>query len=71
MRSDDDKLTFADRIVLELLNGMISNDKHFIHYEIGAMSGTQGANSDGMEEIIRTCYKIADLVRKVRLSAFE
>lgn len=84
---DDEKpFDLRDRIALEILNGIISNPVdinrstisdliHYITYtnDCDDMSAKkqQEYAAKSFEKLIRGCYKVADIVRKVRLSTFE
>lgn len=49
---------------------------HYIHYDNESISdGERKKAQEGaakrIEKLIRSCYKVADIMRKVRLSTFE
>ena len=76
---DDEKpLELRDRIALELLNGLISNGNsnndtlsELQHYICHEDKGVRKTTEKKFEHWIRSCYKVADIMRKVRLSTFE
>ena len=83
---DDEKpLDLRDKIALELLNGIISsgNDKSksVVNDITEYLLYGKSINREDLawrqsavlrlEHVIRSCYVVADIVRKVRLSSFE
>lgn len=73
-----------DRIAIEVLNGIISGSGKdssirsdvisYLNYESEdkrIQEDQQELAKDRIEKLIRGCYKVADIMRKVRLSAFE
>jgi CRISPR/Cas system-associated endonuclease Cas3-HD len=83
---DEKPLDLRDKIAIEVLNGVISNSKenndsisdllYYMTYAInrpGDLSAqkTQEEAQKKFEKIIRNCYKIADIMRKVRLQVFD
>jgi hypothetical protein len=81
---DEKSFDMRDRIALEVLNGIISNAKdsdlvkeltQYLTYssetDVSTRKEVEAACSKKIERIVRNCYKVADIVRKVRLSSFE
>lgn len=86
MSDEEEKpLDLRDKIALEVLNGLISHSKndtgnliadifHYINYrseDVRYMNKIRKDSSERLERAVRACYKVADIVRKVRLSSFE
>lgn len=84
--SDEEKpLDLRDKLALEILNGLLANDPTYYSTNMGNVLGV-GANIHHYhkssfepdkekarlqaEELIRTAYMMADVMRKVRLTAF-
>jgi hypothetical protein len=74
---DDEKsFDLRDRIALELLNGLLSSgDKNLPDFHGYIMEHVDGHLEPWRirrtEKMVRACYDLADIIRKVRLSAFE
>jgi hypothetical protein len=86
-KMDDERpFDLRDKLAIEILNGVLSHSKsdtgniisnvvHYISYD----SESDGQDKRRIEEVaakqiertIRACYKVADIMRRVRLSAFE
>jgi len=75
--SDDKPLDLRDKLAIEILNGILASDKghdraadiiNYINHEND--NWHQGA-VERTEKIVRNCYKVADIIRKIRLSTFE
>ncbi len=76
--SDEKELDLRDKIALEILNGILSNAsdnnsmvvadvRFYINHKDASIRDTA---AERMEDLIRSCYRLADIVRKVRLTAF-
>ena len=72
---DDEKpFDLRDRLAIEVLNGILSNSQNqrlipdMLHY---IADGKYEEANERVEKVIRACYRVADMIRKVRLSAFE
>lgn len=75
---DDEKpFELRDKLAVEILNGILSSEQggdrvaDIIYYvncddENGARRAVER-----MEKVICSCYRVADIMRKVRLSTFE
>lgn len=74
---DDKPIDLRDKLAIEILNAILSSDKGQDHADdiIQYINNENDKWHDGaverMEKIIRNCYKVADIMRKVRLSTFE
>ena len=77
---DDEKpLDLRDKLAMEILNGILSNGSAKSAYNVEDIIIYSGLKDQTvreaalvrMEQIIRYCYKVADIIRKVRLTAFE
>lgn len=75
---DEEKpFDLRDRIAMEILNGVLSNDHGKNRAEdIDRFLDNEDTDwgkdtPKRVERLIRNCYRVADIVRKVRLSAFE
>ena len=84
--SDDDKpLDLRDKLALEILNGLLAGDPTYCSKHSGAIKGVgasitfynslknprdQEEAKKKAEHLIRTSYMMADIMRKVRLTAF-
>lgn len=70
--NEEKDFDLRDKIVCELLNGALAagkdNDssREILFYMAGNIS-----NESRIENMIRSCYRIANIMRKVRLVAFE
>lgn len=87
LMDDEKPFDLRDRIAIEVLNGLVSNanardgnDTYrdilyyltYSHsYEDSSAREQQRCAEQRFERIIRNCYKVADIMRKVRLSTFE
>lgn len=76
--SEDDERPFdiRDRIALEILGAVISNsEKTQAASDVNELSSPESHWRRGaqtrLETLVRNCYKLATIVRKVRLSTFE
>ena len=75
---DDEKpLDLRDKLAMEVLNGLLSSGKDQsdvfmsnITYYLHNPDYEKGTSLE-IEKTIRSCYKVADIIRKVRLTAFE
>ena len=84
--SDEEKpLDLRDKLAIEILNGLISGDIQFYgmggttprsvaqhiysYYDSDSVSDKEEAQRQS-ERLIRTAYMMADVMRKVRLTAF-
>jgi hypothetical protein len=76
---DDEKpFELRDRIALEILNGIIGNSsknniaiQNLLFYINHPDRQVCDGSEKDFEQLIRSCYKVADIMRKVRLSTFE
>jgi hypothetical protein len=73
---DEKPFDLRDRIALEILGAAISNSgKTQPAADLDHLSSSEGHWREGarerLETLVRSCYKIADIARKVRLSTFE
>jgi hypothetical protein len=78
---DDKPFDLRDRIALEILNGLISHSRNSLDHADFAQEimdnighsdkGVRDGAAKRIEHRIRSCYKVADIMRKVRLSTFE
>jgi hypothetical protein len=74
---DDEKpFDLRDKIALEVLNGILSNSKNekarVFLYELSNLDdGRKKYAEEEVRLLIRNCYKVAEIVRKVRLTTFE
>lgn len=82
--SDEEKpLDLRDKLALEILNGLLSHSKndvgslirdivYHLNYdgEGPAAVVTREQAAERIEEVVRSCYKVADIMRRVRLTAF-
>jgi hypothetical protein len=69
---DDKPLDLRDKFALDILNGILSNDK--ISNWSTIFNGdyyTHTLNDEQLMELVRTAYKISDMMRKVRIGSFE
>ncbi len=81
MAEENDKLTLRDKLAVEVLNGMLANEKvatnktvDFISYGLNYEewnAPNRRLAEQQMTQLIRAAYKIADIIRKVRLTTFE
>jgi len=74
---DEKPFDLRDKIALEILNGILCNEKGkeatsdiVSHLDCENQSWREVAQIR-LEHLIRNCYKVADIVRKVRLATFE
>ena len=79
---DEKPLDLRDRLAIEVLNGVISNRKsddvikdilHFITYndsDVATRERVEENATKRIEKVIRNCYKVADIMRKIRLESF-
>lgn len=74
---DDDKFDLRDKLAIEILNAVLSSEKGnervqdiTIYLSSETKSWAEGAH-ERLDRLIRSCYKVADMMRKVRMSAFE
>jgi hypothetical protein len=82
---DNEKpIDLRDKIALEVLNAIISNSRdgnsttqdilYYIEYDSSEDQENKIQRSYAEKrftKIVRSCYRVADIVRKVRLSPFE
>lgn len=84
---DEKPLDLRDKLAIEIFNGVVSNTHSStevlmsdIIYHINSDSGSDvdeardiatKAAAKRVERIVRACYKVADIMRKVRLATFE
>ena len=82
---DDEKpMDLRDKLAIEIFNGVLSHSQkdtsylipdiiYYINYDgYGPEADRlQDAATERIENMVRACYKVADIMRKVRLSAFE
>jgi hypothetical protein len=76
---DEKSFDLRDRLAIEILNGVLSNEgsKDRVSDIIDFLGGDTNQTGWGqgaikrVEILIRNCYKVADIIRKVRLSTFE
>ncbi len=77
---DDEQMTLRDRFAMEVLNGILSNEKTgdtsdgfraILHYLFHKDEHLRNGYRTIAEELVRSCYAMADIIRKVRLSTFE
>ena len=77
---DDDLLTIRDKFAIEILNGLLQRESITLGGPISGFVGMylDNHNSDfvnqriqEMKAIIRAAYKMADIMREVRLATFE
>lgn len=74
---DDKRFDLRDKLAIEILNGILASDKghncaaDIIQYINNENNIWHRAAVERTEKIIRNCYKVADIIRKVRLSTFE
>lgn len=73
--NDDDKMLLRDKLAIEILNGLLSTDgikgmvsEYCAYFED---KGNKDHVEMRMERLIRCSYKIADMMRKVRLATFD
>lgn len=75
--SDDDDIAFRDKVAVEILSAMIGKEETYDMADQLINGGYYQSNSSkemAQERIlllIRASYKIADLMRKVRLNVFK
>jgi hypothetical protein len=86
MSDEEEKpLDLRDKLALEILNGLLASDPTNYSEASGSIWGTgayighlyaskvprdQQDAKDRAEQLIRTAYMMADVMRKVRLTAF-
>jgi len=83
---DDKPIELRDKLAIEILNGLLASNQnahdgtpHGIVYGIGleliaSFSGDQARQDYGInlaEQYCRAAYRIADIMRRVRMQAFE
>ena len=82
MNDSDETLSIRDKIALEVLHALIARIpskespysdplKFFLEYWDAKDHEQNKYANERMEHMVRTAYRIADIVRRVRLSAFE
>ena len=76
--SDDEKpLDLRDKIAIEILGGMLANEKtssmisEICSYHSSKNLDDRNHAHKRAENVVRAAYVMADIVRKVRLTAFE
>lgn len=72
---DDEHLQLRDKLAIEILNGLLASEKEGASKGFITMMNSQYDTwrDEGVrkvEELIRSAYKIADLMRKIRLESF-
>lgn len=68
--SDDEQLTLRDKIALSLLAGhMSAKGASLEHAE--CIVENRGSDLKTIEIRVRAAYKVADIVRKIRLESFS
>lgn len=82
---EEKSLDLRDKLALEILNGLLANDPTYYSGGLGSVKGIGAQihhyydSSDESdkevaklraEKLIRTAYMMADMMRKVRLTAF-
>ena len=82
---DEEKpMDLRDKLAIEILNGILSHSKNenngiisdivfYVNYDcVGPEADRlKEVHTQKVERVVRACYKVADIMRKVRLSAFE
>ena len=79
MSSKIDEYSLRDKFAIEILHAFISREGNstanlvaeFIKGQTYNDMYLQQAGDERMESLIRAAYKVADLMRKIRLTAFE
>lgn len=76
--SEEKPTELRDHIALEILNGIISHSTPGSGLKMTLQNFFQDSDPQlrkyaekHLEETIRNCYRVADIVRRVRLSTFE
>lgn len=80
---DDEKpLELRDKLAIEIFNGILAHSKndtgsliidivHHINYDEPDSDRIEKNAARRIERVVQACYKVADIMRKVRLSAFK
>lgn len=74
MDIDDEKITLRDKIAISLLEGYLNNnsDKEDSQIKYALLDPARYPEQfQGIQTRIRAAYKMADLIRKIRLEAFS
>ncbi len=81
MEDEDNKLSLRDKCAIEILQALIMRTtgtsfddrvKFFIdHWNFKSQPDIMQLADDQMRALIRAAYRIADIMREVRLTAFE
>ncbi len=65
----DEDLTLRDKFAIEILNGMLSSPT--VASSLHESKFDHKYYLKEVEELVRSCYQIADIMRRVRLTVFE
>lgn len=67
--NEEKPLGLRDKLMIEVLNAYIMKSETMTSniYDMGKVSNCDKS----VEHIVRQCYKVADIIRKVRLTSFE
>jgi hypothetical protein len=84
MMDDEKPFDLRDRLAIEILNGLLANSSKenslagevitYLTYDDSSQKTVEAVEAKytkKVEKVVRNCYKVADIVRRVRLSAFE
>lgn len=81
MEDQEDKLTLRDKFAIEVLQALIARSpekqyddrlKFFIeNWDFKKQAGIVKLADDQMRTLVRAAYRIADIMREIRLTAFE
>lgn len=78
MNEPEDELSLRDKFAIEILNGLIMRDNQdpssiiidFVNHFSDKDEGGKNSAYRRMEYLVRCAYKMADVMRKVRLTTF-
>ena len=73
---DDEDIRLRDKFAIEILQSLLASNlsgvANFVTFHNSTDNpDTRKVNFEKMEHTVRAAYKIADIMRKVRLTSFE
>lgn len=71
MNDDEEKFSLRDKLAMEILNGVLSGQTDATSALLSDNPAWRRGAEEKAERITRSCYKLADLMRKARLTTFE